>query len=481
MSAARRAGASLTPSPVIATTSPRAWSASTIRSLCSGLTRATTRAASSSSRRASSSSPSSRLPASAPVPPMPTSSATRRAVDGWSPVIITTRIPARWASAIAAAACGRGGSIIPTMPSRVRSCSRASSGVGVRRRSGHVGALGHRDGAQRLAGQLEQRRLEPGAGHVVQRAHADRPTTRWVHRSSSTSGAPLTTSTRAPAVVDQHAHPLALRRERRDADARGCPVPTRDPVGAPRAPPRWGPRPPPSGSSSTADRRVGGHRTAAERPDDLGPHVVGHRVRRAGCAPGSNPARSRAASPDAVTTRCTAIDAEVSVPVLSVQITDAEPSVSTDDSRVTIALPASHPLHAQREHHRQHRRQALRHGGHGQRHPEQQHRDHVGRGAQRRGETTVTTTTTAITATAMPRLRPTRPISRCSGVGSAGVCLEERGDPPRLGVRPGRHHHGAAGAAHDLRARQHHAGPVRERRCPTRPAPGSCPPPWTHR
>ena len=40
MSAALSAGASFTPSPVIATTSPRACSAATIRSLCSGATRA---------------------------------------------------------------------------------------------------------------------------------------------------------------------------------------------------------------------------------------------------------------------------------------------------------------------------------------------------------------------------------------------------------------------------------------------------------
>ena len=40
MSAALRAGASLTPSPVMATTCPSALSASTIRSLCSGATRA---------------------------------------------------------------------------------------------------------------------------------------------------------------------------------------------------------------------------------------------------------------------------------------------------------------------------------------------------------------------------------------------------------------------------------------------------------
>ena len=40
MSDRRRAGASLTPSPVIATTAPRAFQASTMRSFCSGLVRA---------------------------------------------------------------------------------------------------------------------------------------------------------------------------------------------------------------------------------------------------------------------------------------------------------------------------------------------------------------------------------------------------------------------------------------------------------
>jgi hypothetical protein len=40
MSAVFNAGASLTPSPVIATTAPARCNACTIRSLCSGLTRA---------------------------------------------------------------------------------------------------------------------------------------------------------------------------------------------------------------------------------------------------------------------------------------------------------------------------------------------------------------------------------------------------------------------------------------------------------
>ena len=42
MSAWRSAGASLTPSPVMATISPRDWNASTRRSFCSGETRANT-------------------------------------------------------------------------------------------------------------------------------------------------------------------------------------------------------------------------------------------------------------------------------------------------------------------------------------------------------------------------------------------------------------------------------------------------------
>ena len=51
MSALRSAGASLTPSPVIATTSPRACSARTMRILCAGDTRATTPMSSSRRRQ----------------------------------------------------------------------------------------------------------------------------------------------------------------------------------------------------------------------------------------------------------------------------------------------------------------------------------------------------------------------------------------------------------------------------------------------
>ena len=40
----------------------------------------------------------------------------RSAVRGWSPVIMMLRTPADRASAIAARASGRGGSMMPTMP-----------------------------------------------------------------------------------------------------------------------------------------------------------------------------------------------------------------------------------------------------------------------------------------------------------------------------------------------------------------------------
>jgi len=129
MSADFSAGASLTPSPVIATTWRSAWRASTIRSLCAGATRANTEVSRTAAANSSSVSPSNSVPvrAVAPVPTIPRSVAMRSAVAGWSPVIITVRIPARWASAIASATSSRGGSMIPTTPRCTRSRSALSS------------------------------------------------------------------------------------------------------------------------------------------------------------------------------------------------------------------------------------------------------------------------------------------------------------------------------------------------------------------
>jgi hypothetical protein len=119
MSAFLRAGASLTPSPVIATICPFRLSVSTRRTLSSGVTRAITPIPS----IASSSSSSLIAANSAPVmarPSMPSCLAIAAAVTAWSPVIIRTLIPALFAVSIASFAVGRGGSTIPTRESSVR-------------------------------------------------------------------------------------------------------------------------------------------------------------------------------------------------------------------------------------------------------------------------------------------------------------------------------------------------------------------------
>ena len=120
ISAFFRAGASLTPSPVIATTWPSALRACTIRSLCSGATRANTATVLTRSVSAAADSASSSAP-SITSPSIPSSHATVAAVIRWSPVIIFTVIPACLHRAIASRASGCGGSEIPANPTRVRS------------------------------------------------------------------------------------------------------------------------------------------------------------------------------------------------------------------------------------------------------------------------------------------------------------------------------------------------------------------------
>ena len=125
MSAFFSAGASLTPSPVIATMCPCLLSTSTSRTLCSGVTLAIT-PISSILLRASS---SLIAPNSAPVMTVPSMSSWRAiadAVTAWSPVIIRTLIPAFFAVAMEALAAGRGGSTIPTRASSSRPVTRGS-------------------------------------------------------------------------------------------------------------------------------------------------------------------------------------------------------------------------------------------------------------------------------------------------------------------------------------------------------------------
>ena len=97
MSASFIAGASFTPSPVIAQTCPRLLNAFTILSLCSGVTLANTRQFSITSSSCLSSILSSSSPVKAIEPAfiMPASFAIAWAVSLWSPVIITVFMPAR--------------------------------------------------------------------------------------------------------------------------------------------------------------------------------------------------------------------------------------------------------------------------------------------------------------------------------------------------------------------------------------------------
>ena len=95
MSASFSASTSFTPSPVIATTCPRDWSASTIARFCCGVTRPKIACVSSTS--ASSSPPSGSAFASngASAPGRPTRRATAATVAGWSPLMTLTSTPCR--------------------------------------------------------------------------------------------------------------------------------------------------------------------------------------------------------------------------------------------------------------------------------------------------------------------------------------------------------------------------------------------------
>ena len=131
MSAFLRAGASLTPSPVMAVMDPRLCHASTMRILFSGDTLAYTEIlvislSSSSSVMASSSRP---VMAMSPSSKIPICFAMAVAVILWSPVIITGLIPALFASATAAFDSSLGGSIMEIRPRNVKPFSLSSDSV----------------------------------------------------------------------------------------------------------------------------------------------------------------------------------------------------------------------------------------------------------------------------------------------------------------------------------------------------------------
>ena len=140
------------------------------------------------------------------------------AVARWSPVIILTEIPAALQRPIASRASARGGSIIPTRPTKVRSPTRpvrSPVGSNVALGSSRVG-----DGqdAQPAGGEpivLAEERLPLG---LVERHGAVRRED-GVLRSSSTPGAPFTkTRITSPLAVERR-HEPALGLERHLGEA----------------------------------------------------------------------------------------------------------------------------------------------------------------------------------------------------------------------------------------------------------------------
>ncbi len=132
-SALRRAGASLTPSPVMAISSPCFCSVAAMRNFMSGVNRAKTFTSAMAFSNSFSSSASNWLSVSAVFllllseSIIPVSYAMAMAVLIWSPVAIITLIPACLHNATACFASGRGGSIIPARPAKVNWCISVSS------------------------------------------------------------------------------------------------------------------------------------------------------------------------------------------------------------------------------------------------------------------------------------------------------------------------------------------------------------------
>mmetsp|Transcript_22832 Transcript_22832/g.54593 ORF Transcript_22832/g.54593 Transcript_22832/m.54593 type:complete len:200 (+) Transcript_22832:1012-1611(+) len=162
MFAALRAGASLTPSPVMDTVWPRRWSDLTMRILFSGDARANTLHSSTIESMPSSSMASSSGPVYVRIEDscslgstIPSILAMAVAVAGWSPVIIFTTIPAICATATPSIASGRGGSRIATTPIIVR------NGVGALRR--------------RSASMLSERSLGSKSARQMARQRSPRP------------------------------------------------------------------------------------------------------------------------------------------------------------------------------------------------------------------------------------------------------------------------------------------------------------------
>jgi len=122
--------------------------------------------------------------------------------------------------------------------------------------------------------------------------------------------------------------------------------------------------------------------------------------------------------------------------------------------------PGRHPLHADRQHHRQDRRQALRHGGHRERDTEQQDGDRVPQivhAVQQRGDGHHQDGDRHHGDPEQPR-HPGQVALQRTGLLDGG--LQQFGDAADLGVHAGRGDHRPSGPLHDRRAAEHHVQPV---------------------
>ena len=396
MSARRSAGASLTPSPVIATTWP---AAQRVRDPQLGLRRrareddlARRSASSASSSARSSRRARGRRRCADRPPPIPTRRAISAAVSPLSPVMTMIRIPARWQRSTASAT--------PAAADRAARPARAGSGRARRRRA--RSANGRPASCRRATASTRRPRREASAGsrrapRLDPCARASRP--------------------RSRAALEQLVRrALDVHDQRRPAKSstvvisfsRGSKWKSRD-----RAARRSASRHRRRGRRRLEQRDLG--RIAGRAPDRVvqaaGRGARARRNRRRRSPSSSRPRRPASRPPRR-------IRFSVSVPVLSVQITVVAPSVSTALSRLTSAPRARQPPHADRERERDRRQQPLGHVGDeqadredqrvaerqpGDEHPERDERDPDDDRDQRRSAT------------------PPACTSRCSGLAPASM------------------------------------------------------------
>ncbi len=208
----------------------------------------------------------------------------------------------------------------------------------MRRASARHRSPGDAEHAEALAAQRLEASPAPDARRAVERPTASGPSSlvRGRAAGSTSSGAPFTTSSRSPAVVDQHRDAPPLEVERHLVDLAPA-----DDVDSPRA---------------RGSRRRAGCAAGLEEAVEVGElqHALADR----------GPARRGAAR--------ARMRASVSVPVLSVHRTSMLPRSWIAARRLTITLLLGHAQRAARQRHRHDHRQQLGRQPDRERHGEQE-------------------------------------------------------------------------------------------------------------